>query len=128
MADIFTSSYAYQGTFIVGTVQSDPHFQICAVANINASNQFECSFWINQNGERVDSNLGNASYRVRDKTGTLVSGMSSNSVAPDVNGYFHITPVSAALIYDLAHYILEIEIPVDNIERASSIGLVQGDS
>lgn len=124
MADIYTQSQAYQGTFVIGTVVSDPHFQICAVGNLNASNQFECTFWINRNGDRVDSNLGNASYRIRDKAGALVSGMSQVSVAPDVNGYFLITPVSAALIYDLAHYIMEIEIPVDGVEKASSIGLV----
>ena len=127
MADIFTSSSAYHGTFAVGTVTVDPIYQICAVANINASNQFECSFWINQNGERVDANLGNASYRIRDKAGSLVSGLAQVSVAPDVNGYFHITAVSAALIYDLSHYLLEIEIPVDGIQHASSIGLVNGE-
>ena len=124
MADIYTQSQAYQGTFVIGTVVSDPHFQICAVGNLNASQQFECTFWINRNGERVDSDLGNASYRIRDKAGALVSGMSQVSVVPDLNGYFKITAVSAALIYDLAHYIMEIEIPVDGVEKASSIGLV----
>lgn len=127
MADIFTQSSAYQGTFVLGTVETEPHFQICAIANINASNQFEATFWINENGERVDSNLGNGSYRIRDKDGSLVSGMSQVSVTPDVNGYFQITPVSASLIYDLTHYVMEIEIPVDGVERASSIGLVNGE-
>lgn len=125
MADIF-SQQAYQGTFVPGTVTSDPHFQICATANINASNQFECSFWINENGDRVDSDLGNAAYRIRDKAGALVAGLAQASVAPDVNGYFHITAVSAALLYDLNHYILEIEIPIDGVEHAASIGLVSG--
>ncbi len=125
MADIF-SQQAYQGTFVIGTVTSDPHFQICATANINASNHFECSFWINENGDRVDSDLGNAAYRIRDKAGVLVAGLAQASVAPDVNGYFHITAVSAALLYDLNHYILEIEIPIDGVEHAASIGLVSG--
>lgn len=127
MADIFTQSSAYQGTFVSGTVETAPHFQICAIANINASNQFESTFWINQNGERVDSDLGNASYRIRDKDGALVSGMSEVSVTPDVNGYFQITPVSAALIYDLTHYVMEIDIPVDGVGISSSIGLVNGE-
>ena len=127
MPDILTSSAAYHGTFLVGTVETEPHFQICAVANINASNQFECSFWINENGSRVDSDLGLAAYRIRDKSGALISGLSQSSIVADGNGYFHITPVSAAMIYDLNHYILEIEIPVDGIERGSSIGLVQGE-
>lgn len=127
MPDILVSSTSYQGTFLVGTVESDPIFQICAVANINASNLFESSFWITRNGLRVDSDLGNAAYRIRDKTGALVSGLSASSVAPDSNGYFHITPVSAALLYDLNHYIMEIEIPVDGVEKASSIGLVHNE-
>lgn len=125
MADIF-SQQAYQGTYVVGSITSDPHFQICATANINAANQFECSFWINENGERIDSNLGTAAYRIRDKAGALVSGLTQSSISPDVNGYFHITAVSAALLYDLNHYLLEIEISVDGVERAASIGLVNG--
>ena len=60
MADIFTQSNVYQGTFVAGSVQLDPVFQICAVANISASNQLEISFWVNRNGERVDSNLNDA--------------------------------------------------------------------
>lgn len=126
MADIF-SQQAYQGTFTAGSVTSDPHFQVCAVANISASNMFECTFWVNENGKRVDGNLGAAAYRLRDKNGALVSGIASASVAADVNGYYEITPVSAALIYDLTHYVLEIEIPVDGVEVASSVGLVVGE-
>lgn len=126
MADIF-SQQAYHGTFTPGTVDVDSHFQISAVANINASNMFECTFWVNENGQRVDNNLGTASYRLRDKTGALVTGISSISVTADANGYFEITPVSAALIYDLTHYLLEIEIPVDGVEVASSVGLVVGE-
>lgn len=127
MSDIFTSSGAYQGTFESGTVEVDPIFQICAVANINASNQLEISFWINQNGERVDSNLGTGQYRIRDKAGALVSGMSQVGIAADVNGYFHATAISAPLLYDLTHFLLEIEIDVDGIERSGSIGLVRGE-
>jgi len=127
MSDIFTNSTAYQGTYTPGTVVVDPTFQICAIANINASNQLEASFWINRNGERVDSNLGLASYTVRDKAGTAVSGLSQANISPDINGYFHITPVAAALIYDLTHYVMEISIPVDGVGKTSSIGIVIGE-
>ncbi len=127
MADIFTQSSAYQGTFVPGTVDVDPVFQICAVANINASNQLEISFWINQNGERVDSNLNDAQYLIRDKSGTAVSGMSETGIAADVNGYYHTTPVAAPLLYDLTHFILEIAIDVDGVEKTASIGLVRGE-
>lgn len=127
MADIFTSSSAYQGTFVPGTVEFEEHFQVCAIANINASNEFEATFWLNRHGARVESDLGNASYRVRDKAGALVSGLASGSLAPDSNGYFKTVPASAAGIYDLSHYVLEIEIPVDGVSVGSSIGLVVGE-
>ena len=126
MPDIF-SQQAYQGTFVPGTVEVEGVFQICAIANINASNQLEISFWVNKNGDRVDSNLGNGTYLIRDKSGNLVSGLSQSTIAADVNGYYHTTPVLAPLIYDLTHYILEITIDVDGVEKAASIGLVRGE-
>jgi hypothetical protein len=127
MADIFTASNVYQGTASPGAVQSTEIHQVCANANINASNQLEATFWILRNGVRVDSNLGQASYRLRDKAGNVVSGVSQTGINPDVNGYFHIAAVSAALIYDLTHYVLEIEIPIDGVEYASAIGMVNGE-
>lgn len=126
MADFYSRSVAYQGTFQAGTVEVASHFQICASANINAANQLECSFWILENGERVDSNLGLGSYRIRDKVGALVSGLAEANISPDSNGYFHTAPVSAALLYDLNHYLLEIDIPVNNIGRTATIGLANG--
>ena len=126
MANIY-SQQAYQGTFVAGTVTVDPVFQICAVANINASNQLEISFWVNQNGERVDNNLDNGAYRIRDKTGALVSGLTQSNIAADVNGYYHTTAVAAPLIYDLTHYILEIDLGVDGVSKTASIGLVRGE-
>lgn len=126
MPDIF-SQQAYQGTFTPGTVEVDKVYQVCAVANINASNQLEISFWVNENGERIDSNLGDGQYLIRDKIGTAVSGLSETGIAADVNGYYHTTPVLAPLIYDLTHYILEISIDVDGVEKTASIGLVRGE-
>lgn len=127
MANIYTQSSAYQGTFVAGTIEVDKVYQICAVANINASNQLEISFWINENGERIDSDLNDASYFIRDKDGDLVSGMTETGLSADVNGYYHTAPVLAPLIYDLTHYILEISIDVDGVERTGSIGLVRGE-
>lgn len=127
MANILTASGVYQGTFTIGTVEVDPIYQICAVANINASNQLEISFWINRNGERVDSGLDSGAYVIKDKAGSLVSGMSQSGILADMSGYFHTTPVVAPLIYDLTHYLLEIEISVDGVNRSSSIGLVRGE-
>ena len=64
---------------------------------------------------------------MRDKAGALVSGLASGSLAPDSNGYFKTVAASAAGIYDLSHYVLEIEIPVDGVPVESSIGLVVGE-
>ena len=126
MADIFFYGIYYQGTYQVGTVEVDPIYQICASGTINASNQWLCSFWIHENGERVDSNLGTAAYRFRDSTGALVSGISQTGITPDVNGYYHVTPVSAANIYDLSHYMMEIDISVDGVLKTASIPVVMG--
>lgn len=127
MPNILTPSSVYQGTYQIQTVQAESHFQICAVADINASNQLECTIWLTKDGQRVDSNLGTLSYRLRDKAGNLVSGISQTGVAPDLNGYYHTTAVDAALIYDLNHYVLEIEVPYNNNEKSGSIGLVRGE-
>lgn len=127
MSDIFTSSSVYQGTFVTGTVQVDPVYQICAVANIKASNQLECSFWIHRNGERVVSDLGVASYLILDNGGAAIGGLSESNISPDLNSYYRITPVSAASLVDLTHYVLEISIVVGQDTISGSIGMAIGE-
>lgn len=127
MADIFTASTSYQGTFVTGTVETAPVFSICGAADINASNQLEISFWIKENGLLVDSNLGTASYLIRDKNGVAVSGLIESGLVADVNGYYHSTPVSADPIYDLTHFIIEITISVNNVSRKSALGMGIGE-
>lgn len=127
MADIFTSSSVYHGTFVIGTITSDPHYQVCAVANIDASNNFVSTFWILKNGERVTNNIDHGAYKVRDKAGALISGMEQSNIIPDLHGYFHTTAVNASGIVDLNHYVLELYIAVDGVTKHSSIGLVIGE-
>lgn len=124
MADILISSTAYQGTFQTGTVETDPVYQICCSGTINASNQWVGTIWVHKNGDRVDSNLGDAAYRFRNADGSLVSGMSETGITPDVNGYFEIAPVSAALIYDLTSYLLEVDVSVDDVSLTATIPVV----
>lgn len=126
MADIF-SQQAYHGTFTPGTTEFEEHYQLCMVANINASNMLEATFWVNVHGNKADTNLSSALYRIRDKNGTLVSGLTESGIVPDVNGYFQITPISAALIYDLSHYVFEVELSVDDQPVEASVGLVIGE-
>ena len=126
MADIF-SQQAYHGTFVTGSIQFEEHYQLCVTADINASNMLEATFWVNIHGNRADSNLSAALYRVRDKDGNLVSGLAQSGIVADVNGYFRITAVSAALIYDLSHYLFEVELSIDDQPVAASVGLVIGE-
>lgn len=126
MADIY-SQQAYQGTFVSGTIEFEEHYQLCATADINASNMLEVTFWVNVHGNRADTNLSTALYRVRDKAGNLVSGLAQSGITPDSSGYFRITPVSAALIYDLSHYLFEVELSVDDQPVAATVGLVIGE-
>lgn len=126
MSDIFTQQ-AYQGTYVPGTPVFEEHYQLCATANINASNMLEVTFWVNAHGNRADSDLSSALYRIRDNSGNLVSGLAESGIVADANGYFIITPVSAALIYDLTHYIFEVELSVNDQPVQSSVGLVIGE-
>lgn len=126
MSDIFTQQ-AYQGTYVPGTPAVEEHYQLCATADINASNMLEVTFWVNVQGNRADSDLSSALYRIRDKSGNLVSGLAQSGIVADANGYFRITPVSAELIYDLTHYLFEVELSVNDQPVQSSIGLVIGE-
>lgn len=126
MADIF-SQQAYHGTFVAGAITFEEHYQLCVTADINASNMLEATFWVNVNGNRADTNLSTALYRMRDKAGNLVSGLTQSGIVADVNGYFRITAVSAALIYDLSHYLFEVELSIDDQPVTASVGLVIGE-
>ena len=66
--------------------------------------------------------LGTASYQVYDKNGVAVVGVSQTGIAADANGYFHTTPVSAALLTDLTHYTAKVTISVAGVDRISTKG------
>jgi hypothetical protein len=127
MANILTSSSAYQGTFQTGSVVVDPIYESRGGMSINASNQLEGTFWIVKNGIHWKQDLGNASYLVRDKLGVAVSGLSQIGITPDSNGYYHTTPVSASLIYDLSHYTVEVVIPVNNSGKEGVLFIYTGE-
>lgn len=89
--------------------------------SINASNQLQGSLHIVRNDQQLTGAvLGTASYQVYDKNGTVVAGLNQSGIAADVNGYFHITPVSAILLTDLTHYIVKIEISAAGSIRRDS--------
>lgn len=94
-----------------------------ATFSINALNQLEATFWSTINDQLTDpSLLGTASYQVYDKLGVAVAGLSQAGIAPDVNGFFHSTPVSAVLLTDLSHYTAKITIQISGQDRTAAKG------
>lgn len=91
--------------------------------SINALNQLEATFWTTVNDQlTAPALLGTASYQVYDKSGVAVAGLTQSSIVADVNGFFHITPVSAALLTDLTHYTAKITIEIAGQNRTVAKG------
>lgn len=94
-----------------------------AAFSINALNQLEATFWATVNDQLAPASLiGTASYQVYDKLGNAVAGLSQTGITPDVNGFLHIAPVSAALITDLTHYVVKVTINVAGQDRVNVKG------
>ena len=105
---------------------ADPIYEPRAVFSINASNQLQGTFWITKNGTVMKSDLGTASYAIRDKDRALI-GISETGLTPDINGLYEITPVSASLILDLTHYTVDLEISADSDDRDGVVGITTGE-
>lgn len=89
-------------------------YKIKAQFAINALNEFMSMFWVESSlGTIKTTNLSTASYQVYDKNGNTVVGLSGSGISADSNGRFISVPVSAALLTDLTHYNVEINITVD---------------
>lgn len=121
--DFFTQSTAFQGTAQPTAVIVSPVFQLCAVLSLTADNKIQASFWAQKNGERVDTDLGFGSYLIKDKAGNNVIGLSQSNILPDVDGYYHTTPVAADLIHDFTHYLFEMSVVVEGETINGSVGL-----
>lgn len=94
-----------------------------ATFSINALNQLEATFWSTINDQLTDpSLLGTASYTIYDKLGVAVAGLTQSGITPDVNGFFHSTPVSAVLLTDLSHYTAKITIQISGQDRTVAKG------
>ena len=103
-----------------------PSYEARGVFSINASNQLQASFWVVKDGQHLTSNLGQASYIVRDQDGASV-GIVESGLTSDGNGLYHITPVQANAILDLTHYTVEISILADSILCKNVIGITLGE-
>lgn len=94
-----------------------------ATFSINALNQLEATFWSTINDQLTSpSLLGTASYIIYDKLGVAVAGLTQTGITPDVNGFFHTTPVSAVLLTDLSHYTAKITIEIAGQDRTVAKG------
>lgn len=81
--------------------------------SINASNQLQGSLWITSNGEHVTTGLDTASFTIYDKNSNAI-GISQSGITADSEGFFKITPVSAAPILDLTHYVVKVSIGLND--------------
>jgi hypothetical protein len=97
-----------------------------AIFSINASNQLQGTLWITKDSELYVDAIGVASYTIYDKDGNSI-GITESGLSPDANGYYEITPVSAAAILDLTHYVVKITILAAGENRVGTVGITLGE-
>ncbi len=107
---------------MISRVTDQIEYKAKAQFSINASNQLQATFWLEYDSNVEISGLGTANYIVYDVNGNAVAGLTQTGITPDVNGRFHITPVSAALLTDLTHYSVKVGILSHGIERVAYKG------
>lgn len=79
------------------------------------------NFFLHVNGQQVKTNLGDAEYRVFNRAGSLVAGLSQTGMSANAEGIYTATAVSAASMLDLNHYLVEVTISYSGTDR---IGIV----
>lgn len=107
---------------MVSRVSDQVEYRPKAQFSINAVNQLQATFWLEYDSSVEVVGLGAANYQVFDVNGAAVLGLSESSIVADVNGRFHITPVSASLLTDLTHYSVKVGIISHGIERVAYKG------
>lgn len=127
MPNILVQNNVYQGTADPATpIIANPVYENRAIFSINASNQLQGTFWVVKDGVQLVSNLGTASYTIRDQDGNTI-GITESGLLPDLNGLYQITPVQANAILDLTHYTVEINISSDSITKKNVVGITLGE-
>ena len=107
---------------MIARVSDQVEYKAKAQFSINASNQLQATFWLEYDSNVETSSLGAANYTVYDVNGNAVVGLTQSGITADVNGRFHITPVSAALLTDLTHYSVKVGIVAHGVERVAYKG------
>ena len=84
------------------------------------------TLWITKDSELYVDAIGVASYTIYDKDGNSI-GITESGLSPDLNGYYEITPVNAAAILDLTHYVVKITILAAGENRVGTVGITLGE-
>jgi hypothetical protein len=84
-------------------------------------NMLYLNFFLHVNGQQVKTNLGDAEYRIFNRSGALVSGLSETGLSPDAEGIYTASSVSAANLLDLNHYLVEITISYGGTDRVGMV-------
>lgn len=119
MADQFYYNNAYfAGSDAVG--ETAEIYEPRCGASID-SNLLYLNFFLHVNGQQVKSNLGDAEYRVFNRSGGLVAGLSETGISADAEGIYTAASVSAANLLDLNHYLVEVTISYGGSDRVALI-------
>lgn len=125
-------NFLINNNFKIGTADPStpiivaPTYESRAVFSINAANQLQGTIWVVKNGIQLTSDLGTASYLVRDKDGNTI-GISESGIVADGNGLYHITPVLATPIQDLTHYTVELLVSAESQNRRGVVAITLGE-
>jgi hypothetical protein len=109
----------------VSTV-ADVYQSKCSIA-INANNAFYGTFWLEQNGQLQINNLGAASYVVYDADRNDIPLLQETALTANADGFFRLTPQSAADLIDLTHFFIKVSIYFDGSLRESVWGFNLGE-
>jgi len=98
-----------------------------AIFSLNASYELQGTFWIIKDGQQLTTNLGTASYNIKDKNGISI-GVGESGLTADSNGLYHSTPINVLTsIQDLTHYTVELTIVADSQFRKNIVGITLGE-
>lgn len=118
--------FYYNNVYINGQTtlgQTAEIYEPRAMMSLDSDSILSGTFWLNNNGVVIKNDLGEASYRVFDKDGNILGWISENSILPNAEGQYIITPISAQALSAYEHYILEVTIIYDSDEYVNYIGV-----
>lgn len=119
----YNNSY-FSGSSVVG--ETAEIYEARCGASID-SNLLYLNFFLHVNGVQVKSGLGDAEYRVFNRSGAVVGGLSETGLSANAEGIFTASAVSAASLMDLNHYLVEVTISYGGSDRVSivPVGIVE---